>query len=263
MRELAVVISNENENVTPLETIYAIKKAGFNSVFAQWYDEEWNDSQFEQVNYAKQVGHNIVFAHLGYQNINDIWLSGEAGNKLVERYKNDIKECKERGINLVVMHLSRKYVAPEPNSLGLSRIKEITEYAKELNVKVAFENTRLTSHLDYVMKNIDSDNVGMCFDTGHFHAFSNDELNFELYKNKIFAVHLHDNDSSSDQHLLPFDGTIDWKRIMEILNKCNYNGPITLEIKYKKEYSNMDIVDFYKKGYEIGKKIINISEEME
>ena len=35
MREIAVVVSNHNEGVTPFESINAKKKAGFKNVFIQ------------------------------------------------------------------------------------------------------------------------------------------------------------------------------------------------------------------------------------
>ena len=38
-REIAVVVSNDNENVSVYETIDAIKKAGFKNVFIQWYNK--------------------------------------------------------------------------------------------------------------------------------------------------------------------------------------------------------------------------------
>ena len=38
----------------------------------------------------KRKGLNVIFAHLGYKNINDLWLENEVGEKLVEGYKNDI-----------------------------------------------------------------------------------------------------------------------------------------------------------------------------
>ena len=41
MNELAVVISNDNENVTPMQTIDAVKNAGFKHVFLQWYNKYW------------------------------------------------------------------------------------------------------------------------------------------------------------------------------------------------------------------------------
>lgn len=57
-------------------------------------------------------------------------------------YKNDIKKCKENGIPMVIMHLSSKKNPPMYNEIGLNRIKEIVQYAKQLNIKIAFENTR-------------------------------------------------------------------------------------------------------------------------
>lgn len=74
MREIAVVISNNNENTSPLTTIDAIKKAGFKNVFIQWYNKDLKYSQQEQLEYAKKLGLNIIFAHLGYKDIKGIML---------------------------------------------------------------------------------------------------------------------------------------------------------------------------------------------
>ena len=252
MRELAVAIQNENEKVNIIETIYSIKNANFKNVFVQWYDENWQHTQEEQVKLCKKLGFNIIFAHLGYQNINSIWEVGIDGDNLVDRYKNDIKTCKENGIAMVVMHLTSKKQAPMYGEIGLNRIKKITQYAKELDIKVAFENTKIKGYLEYVLENIKDENVGICFDSGHYHVHFNDEFNFDFFKNRIFAVHLHDNDKSDDLHLLPLDGTINWKYVMEKLKECNYNGPITMELCYRYNYLNLSLDDFYKIGYERG-----------
>lgn len=250
MRELAVAVQYENKSVSVIETIDAIKESGFKNVFVQWYDNDsWEYSQERQIEYIKSKGLNIIFAHLGYQNINSIWKKGEEGDLLVERYKRNIRECKENGINLVVMHLTSKHIAPDYNELGLERIKKITDYAKEQNVKVAFENTKIRGYLEYVLGNIKESHVGMCFDSGHFHAHFNDKFDHEFVKNRIFAVHLHDNDGTSDQHLLPFDGTLNWNLVKEKLTDCNYDGPITLELCYRNDYLNDNVNNFYKEGY--------------
>lgn len=258
MRNIAVAIQNDNEKVTPVQTIEAIKKAGYQEVFIQWYDEDWEYTQQKQVDLCKQLGLNIIFAHLGYQNINEIWIEGEEGEKLVERYKNDIKECKDNGITMVIMHLTSGFEAPLYNEIGLKRIKEIVDYAKELEVKVAFENVKIKGYLEYVLKNIDNDNVGICYDAGHCHVHFDDEFPYELFKDKIFAVHLHDNDKTDDLHLLPFDGSIDWEYVIRKLKQCNYQGPITLELCYRYHYLDMSLEEFYKKGYEIGEKLNNM-----
>ena len=120
---------------------------------------------------------------------------------------------------------------------------------------MAFENTRIRGYLEYIIDNIKNENVGICFDSGHYHAHFNDEFDFEKFKDRIFAVHFHDNDKSGDLHLIPFDGTLDWKDTIEKLKYCNYTGPITLELCYRNDYLKMSVDEFYKKGYEIGEKL--------
>ena len=109
--------------------------------------------------------------------------------------------------------------------------------------------------MDYVIDNIKNKNVGICFDSGHYHVHFNDELDFPKFKDRIFAVHLHDNDKSDDLHLIPFDGTLNWSNVVKNLKECNYSGPITLELCYRYEYLKMGINEFYKKGYEVGNKL--------
>lgn len=95
MNEFAVVVNNDNINQNPIETIEAIAKSGFKKVFIQWYDKPWKCTQEEQLQYIKQVGLQVIFAHLGYQNINSIWETGKIGDDLITRYKKDIEECKK------------------------------------------------------------------------------------------------------------------------------------------------------------------------
>jgi sugar phosphate isomerase/epimerase len=261
MRELAVAIHNSNKNVDVIATIKSVKQAGFKNVFVQWYDEDWKISQEEQVKLCKEFGLNIIFAHLGYQNINDIWGKEKKGDKLVDRYKEDIKNCSENNINLVIMHLTSKKQAPMYNEIGLNRIRKIVEYAKEKNVKIAFENTKIKGYLEYVIENIKDENVGICYDSGHCHCHFEDEFNYEFFKNRIFAVHLHDNDKTDDLHLVPFDGTINWDNVVEKLKDANYNGPITLELCYRYDYLKMSLDDFYKKAYETAEKIADMFEK--
>ncbi len=262
MRELAVVISNNNEGVTAYETIDAIKKAGFKNVFIQWYDKDWNPSQEEQLAYARKQGLNVIFAHLGYPNINEIWVDSEEGEQLVEKYQKDIQACKDNDIPMVVMHLTSKEKAPAYNELGLRRIQEIVDYAKEIGVKVAFENTKIKGYLDYVIGHIKNDNVGICYDSGHCHAHFQDEFNFPFFQDRIFAVHLHDNKEGWDQHLFPFDGSIDWETVIRNLKEEHYEGPITMELIYQNDYLNMNIEEFFQKGYEVGEKLQKLFEEV-
>lgn len=254
MNDIAVCVSNANKNVSVFETIDTIKKTGFKKVFIQWYNRKWDISQEEQLNYIKNCGLQVIFAHLGYDNINNLWFDNELGDELIEFYKKDIKICKENNINLVVMHLCEDRNKPDYSKTGIKRLKELVEYAKIMNVRIAFENTKVSEFLEYVLHDIKDENVGVCFDSGHNHVYV-DKFNIDLFKDRIFAIHLHDNNKTKDQHLIPYDGNINWDIVLENLKKCNYNGDITLELCYRNEYLKMSVEEFYKKGYEVGKKL--------
>lgn len=253
--ESAVVLSSGNINHNYIETLNSIKKSGFKNVFIKWYDRDYT-LQNKELEYARQLGLNIIFAHLGYDYINDLW--NDCGDYLVSRYKSDIKTCFDNGINLVVMHLCAGFDAPMYNEIGIRRLKEIASYAEELGVRIAFENTKVQGYQEYVLSNIHNKNVGICFDIGHAHAHFKDKFNFELFKDKIFAVHIHDNNGELDEHLIPFDGNIDYKYYLKKLKECNYNGPMTLELYYTKYYLNTNLDSYYKKGYEVSNTLINM-----
>ena len=259
--KIAVTISNANQTVTPIETIDTIHKAGFKHIFVEWYNKDWQITQEEQLKHVRKLGLNVIFAHLGYQKINELWVDTEAGEAHVERFQNDLKICKENGIDLVCMHLTSKSEAPGPNEIGIRRLQKIADAAKELGIKIAFENTKIKGYQEYVLKYIKNDNVGICLDSGHLHAHFQDELNFDLFKDKIFCVHLHDNFGVKDQHLIPFEGTLDWMWLIGKLKECNYNGPITMELVYQNDYVGEDLVEFYKRGYKTGEKLVKMMNE--
>ncbi len=261
MREIVVSISNQNSKTTALETINAIKAAGFENAFIQWYNEKWKFSQKKQLRYARKIGLKITTAHLKFRGFNVIWNEGRKGDRLVKQYIKDINNCKKNNISLVIMHAVVGFIAPSPNALGLERIKKITDYAKKAGVKIAFENIKIREHLKYVLSNITEDNIGLCFDSGHYHAFFDNNFDFETYKGRIFEVHLHDNHGSEDEHLIPFDGTVNWKEIIKHLKESEYKGPITLELIYSKKYSNMSVTDFYRKAYKTGEKLQKMFDE--
>ncbi len=259
MKDLAVVISNDNQTVTPYETIDAIASSGFKNVFIQWYDDDYKKfevPQEEQILYSRQKGLNVIFTHLGYRRMNDIWLDNENGERLLQKYLKNLDDMKRLGVDLVMMHACVGLDAPEPNRIGLERFRKICEHASELGIKLAFENTKLQGYLEYLMDNIDLDNIGICFDCGHDHCHFKDAFDFEHFKDKIMCIHIHDNHGESDEHLIPGDGTVNFDYVLNGLRKANYSGYFTMELCYRNQYLDMDINDFYKLGYERGLKLM-------
>lgn len=256
MNELAIAIRCYKKD-TYIEIIDNIKKAGFKNVFIEWYNDDLT-LQKNILDYVRKQNLNIIFAHLGYQRPNVLWNHGIEGDIETERYINDIKQCKENGIDLVVIHPTFQYEKQEKNEIGINRIKKILKEAEELDVKVAFENVELSGYLEYILSNIESENLGICFDVGHYHLFYNDEFNTEKFKNRTWMIHLHDNYGKTDEHNLPFDGNVNWEKAISQICELNYKGYVVIESGRNIMYKNLSFEEYYNLAYERGKKLLEI-----
>lgn len=111
---------------------------------------------------------------------------------------------------------------------SLETWRPLNERAKNLNVKIAIENIfeEEPANLRLLMESMDSDNFGICFDTGHCNLFSKVPLKTWLkeLKKHIVELHLHDNDKSADLHYPIGDGTFDFNTLFFELNSnhCVY-----------------------------------------
>jgi len=118
-------------------------------------------------------------------------------------------------------------------------IATLAERARVVGIKMAVENM-FQKHLrrpgctvSQVLEMIDGlgDHVGICLDTGHSqvdgHSPAEEAL---LAGDKLFTLHIADNDGSDDQHRVPGLGTIDWPAFLRALDALGFAGPRVFEI---------------------------------
>ncbi len=67
-------------------------------------------------------------------------------------------------------------------------------------------------NLVLLAKEMNSPNFGLCFDTGHFNLFARPSLTewLRAIKSYILLLHIHDNNTQADEHIVPGDGTFDF-----------------------------------------------------
>jgi sugar phosphate isomerase/epimerase len=103
--------------------------------------------------------------------------------------------------------------------------RPLHERASAMGMKIAIENIfeDEPSNLRLLMEKMDSDNFGICFDTGHCNLFSRVPLSdwLEALNPYIAELHLHDNDGSADQHLPIGEGTFDFTEFFGLLARNN------------------------------------------
>ena len=119
---------------------------------------------------------------------------------------------------------------------SLEEIGEINrDYGLDLLIEPAHKyETNLILTVEDCLRMMDelrSDRLGILLDTGHAHV--NGEVFSEILprcKGIPFHIHIDDNDTSADQHLMPGAGTIDFAALKEGLVNIDYQGFVSAEL---------------------------------
>lgn len=141
----------------------------------------------------------------------------------------------------LVVHLGVP-VAQQPgtddNSLdaAVRSVEDIVRTAEPLGVKVALEvmgNPLSTAAalVDILERSFDGADVGICMDVGHAHLLGDAPEAIETTSEYLLTTHIHDNRRQSDDHLVPFQGNINWAATVMALEKIGYDGVLMYEVR--------------------------------
>lgn len=126
-----------------------------------------------------------------------------------------------------------------------SALSALTEYIKGSGFTICLENLVRAGYpttADGLNSIIDSvgndDNLGICLDTGHLNiaaaygAKTQSQHDFIIGAgDRLKALHIADNDTTSDQHLIPYGhGNVNWTEVMSTLKQIGYSGLFNMEI---------------------------------
>jgi sugar phosphate isomerase/epimerase len=117
---------------------------------------------------------------------------------------------------------------------AFSSIEHLKIFAKDLGVQILLENIpnelstpeRLLHFIHYTRL----EDLRICFDTGHAHLTGGVRPAFQTLKDRIASTHVHDNLREKDDHLMPFDGDIDWEKTIRDFRSVDGQFPILFEL---------------------------------
>ena len=131
-------------NSIPLEEqLDCIVENGFRSVFFG-SDEE---SPMHIARELDRRGLRCESLHAPFDHINDMWVEGENGERMLKELTDGVALCASIGTPVLVVHLSSGDNAPTVNDIGLARYTRLMNYAKEKGITVAYENQRKLGRL--------------------------------------------------------------------------------------------------------------------
>ena len=195
--------------------------------------------------------------HAPFKNINHMWKNTEDGDEMLSRLTDGVDKCLVVGANTLIVHLSSGIPAPRINDVGFSRFDRLMEYAAKKNVKIAYENQRFVANIAAVLE--EYKDAGFCWDVGHEMCFTNGRRYMPLFGDRLCALHLHDNHAefNKDEHMLPFDGRVDYGYAASQIAKQKYTGTLMLEVirHNSNYYDNVSPEQYYKRAGNAARKL--------
>jgi sugar phosphate isomerase/epimerase len=145
----------------------------------------------------------------------------------------------------LLLHMggSRETADPRKRDAAFSTLEHLVLHAHHAGVTICVENT--TSEMGdpaYLRTFVDETRLTglrFNFDIGHAHLAElpegeRIEKSFAPLRELVASVHLHDNHGDKDEHLAPYDGSIDWPAAIKTLQSAPQASlPIVLELKEK------------------------------
>ena len=237
------------------ERISAIKEAGFDAVCLDFEkDLESTETSWQnQLSLAEKYGLPVENVHLTGSGMTSVWSDDAAGDAVIDRLIGEVRDMSSLGVSIGVVHVTWGHGRPDGNmTLGLRRYERAAEEAEKYGVKLALENSVYPEYVRFLLDNLKSHAVGFCYDSGHENAFTKGENFLDDYADRLFAMHLHDNDGMRDLHDFPMSGTIDWRHVVSQLRRSHLFGEtITLECTVRSD----DLREGVFKAYEAGMKL--------
>jgi sugar phosphate isomerase/epimerase len=155
----------------------------------------------------------------------------------VDEVKRALEVAERIPFRHLIQHLgtSRDMADPRKFDAAFNSLEHLAIFAKQRGVTIALENTPSElgspdSLLQFV-KETHLKDLKFCIDVGHAHMEAGVASAFELMREQLVSTHIHDNHAEKDEHLLPYEGTIDWDALLAMLSAAPQELPIVLELK--------------------------------
>jgi sugar phosphate isomerase/epimerase len=133
-----------------------------------------------------------------------------------------------------ILHVARPRDIPDPRrwDAAFSSLELLSLFAKQRGVTLALENTpgemATPANLKNFLEQTRLTNVKLCFDAGHAHLEGGVVPSLEVIRDLIVTTHIHDNRGERDDHLPPYEGTIDWNNALAAMPA---EAPFVFELK--------------------------------
>jgi len=167
----------------------------------------------------------------------------------------DMLDCRYFVVHPVAMYTLLK---TREREINLNLYRRLLPAAKKYNITICLENllhwdkSRKTwcegiccdpmeacDYIDTLNAEAGAEQYGLCFDVGHAHAAGKNLYHYvTTLGTRIKVLHLHENNSMTDAHMMPFTQpdaivgqhqSLPWESFLKALKEIEYSGPLSFE----------------------------------
>ena len=118
---------------------------------------------------------------------------------------------------------------------ALRSVEEICRLAEPIGIRVALEVipnplSDAGALVDLLEKDLELPRTGICLDFGHAFLMGDVADTIETVAEHLITTHVHDNGGKKDDHLVPFEGRINWDIALMTMQKVGYDGTYLMEL---------------------------------
>jgi len=242
------------------ELLGQIAEAGFEAleIFTTRSHFDYTSKQEVQAMAGFLSQHRLALASLHAPTSRDLSATREGGAPLsiceVERVrrieamdelKRVIDVAEDLPYSRLILHMGgpREKADPRKRDAAFSSLEHLVLHAHHAGVTIAVENTNSEmgdpAYLRTFVDETRLTGLRFNFDIGHAHLADGPEAErvgkaFEPLRELVVSAHIHDNHGEKDEHLPPYEGSIDWESAVKTLKSApETNLPLTFELKEK------------------------------
>jgi sugar phosphate isomerase/epimerase len=155
----------------------------------------------------------------------------------VDEVKRALEVAEKAPFRYLVQHMGhgRQMADPRKMDAAFSSLEHLCVFAKQRRVTIALENTPdevgAPTSLAQFIKETHLHDLRICFDVGHAHLDGALEAGFEAVRERVVTAHIHDNHGEKDEHLLPYEGNINWDAAFGAIAGAPEPVALVLELK--------------------------------
>ena len=266
--EVSVQSADWYDENRPEESISYIKSCGFDAIdfgiatiFKKTFDAENLTSFFDQsieelYDYYKPLKNATEKHEIFLSQAHGLFPIYYPGQDEKNRYVVEVTEkmmavCSFLNCKAIVVHpyANHGWQKEEEKAINLNFYRQLIPAAKQYGVTVCLENlynwknkhiegactdaSEACWYVDTLNAEAGEDVFGFCLDVGHANMMGKNIYQYIITLGKRLTVlHIHDNDSINDGHMMPYTQTsfsVDWEGFLRGLKEIGYEGPLAFE----------------------------------